>query len=206
MNPMTPMSVPHVLRTNRLFLRPWRADDATALHPVLAANQAHLGPWIPRRVAEPVPIPDLRQRLAGFGDDFAADREWRYGMFSADEASVLGEVGLFPRNADGRVPFSEADRAEIGYWLRSDRTGEGLATEGAQALLDLAATLPTLRVLEIRCDARNAQSAAVPQRLGFVLADTVADEGVVAGEPPVELQVWSNTLRGEPRREPRAPG
>jgi len=82
------MTVPAELRTERLVLRPWHADDAAALHPILAANWAHLGPWIPRRVSTPVPVPELAVRLAGFGADFAGDREWRYGMFSTRAASV----------------------------------------------------------------------------------------------------------------------
>jgi RimJ/RimL family protein N-acetyltransferase len=177
-------------------LRPWRADDAPALHPVLAANETHLGPWIPRRVAELVPLGDLRQRLAGFGDDFAADREWRYGAFSLDETTVLGEVGLYPRNAEGRVPYAEADRVEIGYWLRADRTGEGLATEGTQALLTIASGLPALMHAEIRCDARNGPSAAVPRRLGFTLVATLSEPGATADEPSVALQIWMFPLRG----------
>lgn len=44
------MLVPDTLRTARLMLRPWRAEDADALLPILEANQAHLGPWIPPRV------------------------------------------------------------------------------------------------------------------------------------------------------------
>src|SRR6185503_1186169 len=39
--------VPDELRTARLLLRRWRPSDAAALQPVLAANSAHLAPWIP---------------------------------------------------------------------------------------------------------------------------------------------------------------
>ena len=65
-------------------MRPWRAEDASALHPILVANWKHLGPWIPARVATPVPVPELEVRLAGFGDDFASGREFRYGLFAPD--------------------------------------------------------------------------------------------------------------------------
>lgn len=65
------------LRTARLVLRPWRIEDAAPLLPVLEANQAHLAPWIPARVAQPVPLAELATRLAGFAADFAAAREWR---------------------------------------------------------------------------------------------------------------------------------
>jgi len=166
------MPVPTELRTRRFVLRPWRADDAAELLPVLEANWEHLGPWIPARVATPVPLPELARRLDAFGADFDAAREWRYGMFSPDETMVLGEVGLYPRDATRRVAYPDASCVELGYWLRADATGQGLITEASRLLLDIAARLPHLSHVEVRCDPRNAPSAAVPQRLGFALGST----------------------------------
>ena len=191
-----PLPLPLLLRTARLLLRPWRPDDAVLLLPVLEANRAHLGPWIPARVAKPEPIPDLRERLAGFLADFTEARGWRYGLFTPDETRVLGEVSLFPRAGEGRVAYREADHGEIGYWLRADETGHGFVTEAAQAVLTLAAGLPSLRRVEIRCDARNGASIAVAQRLGFVHATTVESPSVVPAEPAVALQVWTYALVG----------
>ena len=95
-------------------MRPWRAEDASALHPILVANWKHLGPWIPARVATPVPVPELELRLAGFSDDFASGREFRYGLFAPDDHEVLGESGLYPRSATRRVPLSRASCIELG--------------------------------------------------------------------------------------------
>ena len=58
----------------------------------------------------------------------------------------------------------------------------------------MAEALPALRHAEIRCDARNGPSAAVPRRLGFRLATTVPHPATVAGMPPIELQVWTRAL------------
>jgi RimJ/RimL family protein N-acetyltransferase len=187
-NVQTTRQIPIEIRTARLLLRPWRADDAGDLQPVLEANQDHLGPWIPARVATPAPVPILAERLAGFAADFSADREWRFGMFAIRDGRLLGEVALFPRSADGRVPFDEADRVELGYWLRADETGQGLVTEAARAVLNLASHIPRFSRAEIRCDARNGPSAAIPPRLGFKLLATVAE-----GENR-NMQVWVSEL------------
>lgn len=187
------MPVPPELHTARLLLRPWRAADAPALRPVLEENRAHLAPWIPARVAEPAPLPELARRLDGFGADFRAAREWRYALLAPD-GRVLGEVGLYPRDASGRVPYAEADRVEVGYWLRADATGQGLVTEAAGRALAVAATLPRLAHAEIRCDARNLASAAVPRRLGFTLEATLREPGVVPEDGLVELQLWTRPL------------
>lgn len=161
---------------------------------MLEANRTHIGPWIPARVAQPVELPLLAQRLAGFGSAFDEDREWRFGMFARDDGRVLGEIDLFARNAEGRVALDESDRGELGYWLRADATGQGLVVEGARAALAVAAGLNRFGHVEIRCDLRNAPSVAVARRLGFTLVDTIADDPIRDGDPPVTLQVWTSRL------------
>jgi RimJ/RimL family protein N-acetyltransferase len=142
-------------------------------------------------VAEPAPVPVLAERLEGFATNFSSDIDWRYALLSADEPMVLGEIALFPRAESGRVPYADADRAEIGYWLRADMTGRGLITEGVRAVLDVAAGLSKVSRVEIRCDERNLPSAAVPQRLGFVLEST---NPVTSGEHTSQQQVWVSEL------------
>ena len=181
------MTAPHTIRTERLLLRPFGAVDAPALLPVLEASQDPLSRWIPERVWRPVPLPELAVRLDGFAAAFAADLEWRYAILSPDGRSMLGEVDLFSRAAGGRVPYPEADRAEIGYWLRADMSGRGLATEAARAMLEVARSLPRFTQVVIRCDELNAPSCAVPARLGFALTDTERDGSDV-------LQVWTLAL------------
>lgn len=172
------MSVPAEITTTRLFLRSWRATDAATLLPLLEGNQAHLAPWIPRHVSEVVPLPALEARLAGCADAFRAGTAWRYAYFLRDEGTLLGEVSLFPRSAAGRVSLTDADRCEVGYWLRSDALGRGLATEAARAMVDVARTMPQGALVEIRCDPRNAASGAVARRLGCVLEAETDDTQV----------------------------
>ncbi len=185
-------AAPIEVRTARVLLRPWRAEDAGNLLPVLEANRDHLGPWIPARIATPAPVPILAERLAGFAADFSADREWRFGMFSLADGKLLGEVALFPRAAGGRVPFAEADRVELGYWLRADETGQGLVTEAARAAINLASHIPRFSRVEIRCDARNGPSGNIPVRLGFTLLSTTAETG--ADGVNREMQLWVSEL------------
>jgi RimJ/RimL family protein N-acetyltransferase len=83
------------------------------------------------------------------------------------------------------VPLGAADRVELGYWLDAAVTGRGLATEATSALLHVAAAMPGMSHVEIRCDRANAPSAALPPRLGFHLASEEA-----------ELQIWRKPLEG----------
>lgn len=177
---MQPTPFPSELRTEHLCLRPWRTEDAPVLLPMLEANVEHLSEWIPAHVATPVPLHDLVLRLVGFAEDFAAGRSWRYALF-APRSQLVGEVSLFPRSTEGRVPFAAADRLEIGYWLDRNATGKGYATEAARAMLELSMDAPGIRRIEIHCDPRNAASAAVPRRLGFRLERDAS--GAAPGSP-----------------------
>ena len=186
--------VPDELRTPRVLLRRWRPSDAVALQPVLAANVEHLAPWIPWRVAEPLDVEPLAARLAEFAAAFDETREWRYGIFALADGAVLGEVSLFPRNSAGRVALDAADHLEIGYWVRADRTGEGLATEAARAARDIAAAIAGISRITIHCDERNAASAAIPRRLGFQLAGVMGKEPSSPERRPTRVQTWEQQI------------
>lgn len=194
------MPIPREIRTERLRLRRWEGGDATVLLPVLEANAEHLRSWIPPHVYEAVPLPDLARRLEAFAESFDTDREWRFALFTPDGSVLLGEVSLFPRDACGRVPMAVADRVEIGYWLRSDLTGRGLATEAARAMIEVSGALPGIRRIEIRCDARNVPSAAIPRKLGFRLDRATSPEHGEHG------MVWALDLPAEVMPAGRAPG
>lgn len=185
------IAFPDQLRTERLVLARWRVAHAATLGRALEANVDHLRAWIPWRIAEPATLPALEQRLAGFEADFDNAREWVYALFLPDESDVLGAFGLYPRDATGRVPSAAADRLELGYWLRADVVGHGYATEAGAALIDLVRAHGTFTQLEIRCDQRNARSAAVPVRLCFRHAETVGEPGSDA------TMIWRRDLAAD---------
>jgi [ribosomal protein S5]-alanine N-acetyltransferase len=77
----------------------------------------------------------------------------------------------------GLVYLLDAPTGEpgLGYILRRDLWGRGLATEGCHAALGFAFDALGLERLETWVDARNAASLGVARRLGFVEARRFAD-------------------------------
>ena len=76
--------------------------------------------------------------------------------------SSSGQVG------EGGRDLRAGGAVEIGYWVRSDRTGRGYATTAARALTSLAFDVfPDIVTVEIRMDEGNVRSRAVAVRLGF---------------------------------------
>jgi len=178
------------------------AADAAALHPILVANQARLGPWIPARVADPVPVPQLAERLAGFAAEFSSDREWRYAILGRADLTLLGELDVFPRGPHGRVPFAEADRVEFGYWVRAEATGQGYVVEAARAMLEVVRAEPRFHHVEIHCDPGNPPSARVAEKLGFRHAVTRRDNFIDAAGRHRDTMIWV----WPPNAAPIAPG
>lgn len=142
-------------------------------------------------MADPATIPEVEQRLDSFAADFTNDLKWRYAMLTPDEQTILGEIDLFPRDATDRVVYDASDRAEIGYWIRKDMAGRGLVREGVETIMGIARGLSRIERLEIRCDAANLASSAIPKRLGFTLDRTIEQESAKADERGAQLQIWA---------------
>jgi RimJ/RimL family protein N-acetyltransferase len=153
------------IRTARLLLRCWEPADAPRFKRSLDASLQELRPWIPWAREEPSELEVLEARLAAYERDFYSGANALYAILDADGLDVLGGVGLYRRVGPGAL--------EIGYWIRSDLAGRGLATEAAAALTRAGLALHGIQRIEIRCDPENAASAAVPRKLGYTHTRTV---------------------------------
>jgi hypothetical protein len=79
---------------------------------------------------------------------------------------------------------------EVGYWIAAAHGGRGYATEASVVLTDLAFSMDGIERVEIRCDPRNAVSAAVPRKLGFVHTTTLKANTVTPTGEPRDTMVW----------------
>ena len=114
---------------------------------------------------------------------FVSGADWAFAVFDSDETRLLGGAGLHPRGS--------TDHLEIGYWIRTDATGQGFALEAAHALCATAFVATSVDRLEIHCDAENTRSAAVARRLGFQLTKTLRQDVVTARGEKRDTLVWT---------------
>lgn len=147
------------LKNDRVFIRPYRPDDATDLFSSIVAAREHLLPWLPF-VTRYETIDDAREFINRMWAAWLLREDFNAGLWDARAGHFVGAVGLHPR--DWAVPVFE-----IGYWLRADMTGRGYITEAVMLLTDYVFATYAARRVFIQCDARNERSAAVPRRLGF---------------------------------------
>ena len=155
----TPDTMAHELTTDRTLIRPYQPADADALYQTVAASREHIARWLPWAYEHTSPE-YTRDLIIRFSEQWRQGEDFTYGVFDRASGALLGGLGLHPHDWD--VPSFE-----IGYWLAADAEGRGYMTEAASALVDYLLRDVGARRVEIRCNARNARSAAVARRLGF---------------------------------------
>jgi RimJ/RimL family protein N-acetyltransferase len=147
------------------------------------ANIEHLLPWLPWAAGEPQPLQSKIELIRRWRSNFDSDRDFVYGIFSADEARVVGGTGLHTRGGE---------RArEIGYWIAQDCTHQGFATEIAAALTRVAFGVSQVERVEIHCDPANTFSAAVPRKLGYTLEATLRQRHRTHDGAPRDTLIWT---------------
>jgi [ribosomal protein S5]-alanine N-acetyltransferase len=169
---MARMSLPTpTLHTARLRLRPFidaDAGDLFALH-----SSAHVlrywdaPPWSEPARAERFIAACRQMADEGSGARLAIDR--------GSDGTFIGWCGLTRWNPDFRS-------ASMGYCYDSAAWGHGYATEAARAVLQWAFDSLPLNRVQAETDTRNAASARVLAKLGFVLEGTLREDCIVNGE------------------------
>jgi RimJ/RimL family protein N-acetyltransferase len=177
--------IPDVIRTARLVLRCWRRDDAEPLKEAIDGSLPELRLWVPWAMDYPSTIDGIKARLERMQAQFAAGEDWPLGIFDSQQTRVLGGAGLHPTVGNGGLA--------IGYWIRTDATRQGFATEVAEALCAAAFARAGVERVEVHCDRDNERSAAIPMHLGFTLTRTFRQDLVTARGPQRDTLVW--TLR-----------
>jgi RimJ/RimL family protein N-acetyltransferase len=145
------------LRTERLLLRPWRAEDREPFA-VMNADPA---------VMEYFPATLSRDKSDALAERIDSDiQRLGYGFWAVEilgEAPFIGFVGIVAANSD--MPFSPA--IEIGWRLAKEHWGRGFASEGARAAADFGFAELSLEQIVALTAAENVRSRRVMERLGM---------------------------------------
>ena len=166
------MSLPApTIRTARLLLRPFTTADAGALFD-LHSNAFVLRywdapPWSERTRADAFLAACVRMSEEGSGTRLAIER--------VADTSFVGWCSLTRWNPDSRS-------ASMGYCFSDAAWGHGYATEAGRALLEWVFDTLDLNRVQAETDTRNAASARVLEKLGFVREGTLRENCIVNGE------------------------
>ena len=160
--------------SNTVRVRRWRSDDAESLHELLLNNLEHLRPWVAWAASEPVSSEERRSQIAEWCSRWDAGEDFPYAIVDDLSGELLGGAGLHRGIGTHGL--------EIGYWVRGDRTGRGIATDAVRALVEAAFSVDGITHVEVHHDAANAASQRIPEKLGFTRVGERADEVAAPGE------------------------
>jgi RimJ/RimL family protein N-acetyltransferase len=168
--------------TPRLVIRCWDPGDAARLKEAIDSSLDHLRPWLQWAAQEPESLEKKLERMRQWRGEFDLGIQFVYGVFDRAETRVRGGAGLHRRIGP--------DALEIGYWVRAESAGQGLATEVAGALTRVAIEIEEVSRVEIHMVVANVRSAAVSRKLGYVHEATVR-RPLPDGGPLQETMIWT---------------
>lgn len=173
-----------VLRTERLVLRPFGAEDAPRVQvlvddPDIARNTL--------TIPHPYPAGMAATWISGHAGAWEEGRAGVWAVCLADGGALVGAAGLHLERAHRR--------AEIGYWVAREHWGRGIATEAVRALVDHAFDELELERLFAHHFPWNPASGRVMEKAGM------RREGVLRGHVWKDGRPEDNVLYGLARAD-----
>ena len=161
--------------TRRLALRPFRRRDVDPLIEAVHASVPELGrwlPWVHTRYGRSDAIRFVRDSAAAWVEGRAFD----FTIRDPDRADQhLGNISVWHTSRREQA-------GEVGYWIRTDETTNGLATEAACRVLQTAFEELYLHRITVRIAVGNRASERVAEKLGFTKEGLLRKEVLVKGE------------------------
>ncbi len=172
---------PVALSSSRILLRPYQPSDAGLVYAATIESLASVGRWMQwchPGYAEHESVAWIENCHAQWqrGDAY------EFAMFDAADQYV-GGAGI---NDVNRL----SNFANLGYWIRESRQGEGFATEAVRLLIPFGFCTLGLTRIEIVAAVANVQSRRVAEKAG-ALVECIARNRLFIGGRPVDAVVHS---------------
>lgn len=145
--------------SDRLTIRRYELDDAESLYAAARESIREVYRFLPWCHPD-YDVSESRDWLARVEPDWQAERVYNFAIISREDGRFLGGVGLYR--------IDEHPVANLGYWIRSSRAGEGIATEATLGLLRYAFTHLHLIRIEIIMSVENEPSRRVAEKAGGI--------------------------------------
>ena len=176
--PTAPRAVPE-LTTARLRLRGFRPEDAPAFHAAYGDAQS-------MRYWNHGPSRDIArtERYIRGWMKVAPDGWMVWAVTRLDDDRCLGMVNFHGRSTGNR-------RAEIGYILTPDATGQGYATEAMAALIAHLRGVLNVHRIEAEIEPGNTASRRLVERLGFTLEAALLRDRLRVGNAYLDMTLYA---------------
>jgi RimJ/RimL family protein N-acetyltransferase len=141
-----------------ITLRPPKMDDVERIHEAVLVSIPQLRPWM-EWCDENYSIEVPNAFVKAQPESWANDTNYQFTIIDREIDQVLGGGGLNHINRYYRM-------ANLGYWIRSDRTKEGFATEATRLIAKFGFEQLGLKRIEIVTAVDNIASRRVAEKSG----------------------------------------
>ncbi len=165
---------------NEILLRQHVASDYDSMWDAFLAGREYLGEFLPWMATYKTKDDYTRLYTARRLEQDNFDGSCGYVVEYKGE--LAGTVGFGVPNRDNVI--------EVGYWLRQDLQGQGIATRSVEAVITMLFVEVGMHRVTIQAATANLPSRGIPERLGFKHEGTMRDGGFVNGEY-LDLEIYS---------------
>ena len=166
--------LPDRIGTDRLVLRRFTKRDVDNVADAVLSSLPELEkylPWAHSGYSRDDAAAYIRDSIQSWKERKAFDFSIR---LRSDPDTHLGNISIWHVSRLART-------GEIGYWIRTDRTTNGIATEATEALMRLGFDLLGMHQIVLRIAVGNRASERVAEKLGFVREGVLREELLIRG-------------------------
>lgn len=165
-----------------VVLRPWQPADAPGLFAAATESVESVGRWLPwchpdYTLADSTAWVALASEGWGRGELFA------FALAHQDTGDIVGGMGLNQLNREHRS-------ANLGYWIRRSRQGQGLAPDAVPAVARFGFEMLGLVRVEIVCATANAASRRCAEKAGARF-EGIARQRLVIRDEPFDAAIYA---------------
>lgn len=144
--------------TAGIVIRPFVGDDRTSVYAAIRESIDTISPWM-SWCHSGYSMREAEDWLALCEKNWQAQADREFGIFDAGSNEVLGCVGVNQFNHVHNF-------ANLGYWVRTNRTGRGVASTAARLAAQFAFRELRISRIEIVARVDNIASRRVAEKIG----------------------------------------
>lgn len=146
------------LTDGRVTLRPYTNKDPAELWKAISSSIKEMSPWLPF-AHEGYTLKETKDWLKRLPDGWRLGMAYNFAICDAVTGEMIGGCGINSINDENLY-------ANLGYWVRSDRAGQGVAPAAARLLAKWGFKVLHLKRLEIVVAVENARSLRAAEKAG----------------------------------------
>jgi RimJ/RimL family protein N-acetyltransferase len=133
-------------------------SDARPMYEAIRESIAEISPWL-AFAHEDYSLSETRDFLGKRPEGWKKDTEYVFGILDSRDGSYIGTCGFSRIDTENR-------RANLGYWVRTSRTGQGVASAATLLLAKWGFMVAKLCRIEILAATDNKASQRVAEKTG----------------------------------------